>query len=77
MNQGANYAQLRDVMAPFKPFLSPKVKFSWTPELDMAFIASKEAIVQAFRTGVEIYDMSKPTCLRLVWPKKGIGYFLI
>ncbi len=27
INQVANYAQLRDIVAPFKPFLSPKVHF--------------------------------------------------
>ena len=52
VNQVANYAQLRDMMAPFKPFLSPKVKFNWTPELETAFTESKEAIIQAIRKGV-------------------------
>ena len=31
VNQVANYAQLRDIMEPFKPFLSPRCKFSWSP----------------------------------------------
>ena len=79
VNQVSNYAQLRDTMAPFKPFLSPKVKFAWTPELDAAFRASKDYIVQAIRKGVQIFDISKPTCLRTDWSekKKGIGYFLL
>ena len=42
VNQVANYAQLRDIMAPFKPFLSPRCRFEWTPELERAFQASKE-----------------------------------
>ena len=29
VNQVGNYAQLRDLMAPFKPFLSPKISFYW------------------------------------------------
>ena len=34
VNQVANYAQLRDIMAPFKPFLSPRCRSEWTPELE-------------------------------------------
>ena len=30
VNQVANYAQLRDVMAPFRAYLSPKVTFQWS-----------------------------------------------
>jgi hypothetical protein len=53
VNQVTNYAQLRDTMAPFKPFLSPRCKFSWSPELEEAFQTSKQAIVEAIREGVE------------------------
>ena len=55
-NQVANYAQLRNIMAPFKPFLSPKWRFEWTPELERAFQASKESIIGEIRHGVEIFD---------------------
>ena len=51
VNQVSNYAQLRDSMAPFKPFLSPRCKFSWSPELESTFQASKEAIIEAIRQG--------------------------
>ena len=37
VNQVANYAQLRDIMEPFKPFLIPRCKFSWSPQLEEAF----------------------------------------
>ena len=57
VNQVSNYAQLRDIMAPFRPFL-------WTAELESAFIASKDAIIAAIPTGVEIFDPKLPTCLR-------------
>ena len=77
VNQVSNYAQLRDVMAIFRPFLSPKYKFFWTPVLDQAFNDSKEAIIKAIQTGVEIFDLSKPTCLRPDWSSRGIGYFLL
>ncbi|XP_048589654.1 uncharacterized protein LOC125573262 [Nematostella vectensis] len=77
VNQVANYAQLRETMAPFKPFLSPRCKFTWSPDLESAFQESKEAIVQAIREGVEIYDMQRRTCLRPDWSRRGIGYFLL
>ena len=76
VNQVANYAQLRDIMAPFRPFLSDKQTFQWNDELEEAFQASKEAIVDAIREGVEIFDPNRRTCLRADWSKKGIGYFL-
>ena len=76
VNQVSNYSQLRDHMAQFRPFLSPKYKFFWNPELDNAFKASKEAIIQSIKKGVEIFDISKPTCLRPDWSTRGIGYFL-
>jgi hypothetical protein len=77
VNQVGNYAQLRDIMSPFKAFLSPSRPFHWTPELNAAFVASKASIVAAIREGVEIFDIAKPTCLRLDWSSRGIGYFLL
>ncbi|KAK3719595.1 hypothetical protein QZH41_015737, partial [Actinostola sp. cb2023] len=77
VNQVANYAQLRETMAPFKPFLSPRYKFSWSTELEEAFKASKEAIVGAIRQGVTIFDNLRRTCLRPDWSRRGIGYFLL
>ena len=77
VNQVTNYAQLRDIMAPFKPFFSPRCKFHWSPELEEAFTTSKEAIVEAIRKGVEIFDIHKRTCLRPDWSRRGIGYFLL
>ena len=77
VNQVANYGKLREFMELFRPFLSPKYKFFWTEVLDKAFEESKECIIQAIKFGVEIYDLSKPTCLRPDWSTRGIGYFLI
>lgn len=76
VNQVANYGKLSDIMAPFRPFLSPKVKFEWTPDLNRAFEESKQAIIEAIRHGVEIFDVNKTTCLRPDWSIKGVGYFL-
>ena len=76
VNQVANYAQLRNLIAPFKQFLSPRVQFLWTPELDKKFQESKKAFVAAIEHGVEIFDVSLRTCLRPDWSKQGIGYYL-
>jgi hypothetical protein len=76
INQVGNYAKLREHMAPFKPLLSPRTPFKWTPELDDAFRASKGAIIEAIRRGVEIFDITKRSCIRPDWSKQGLGYFL-
>ena len=77
LNQVSNYAQMRKIMSPFKPFLSPKCSFQWTPELDATFNLSKEIIIEAICHGVEIFDPLKRTCLRPDWSRQGIGYFLL
>ena len=77
VNQLSSYAQLRDVMEPFRPFLSSKVKFYWDEKLNQAFETSKDFIVNSIKHGVQIFDMNKPVCLRPDWSKKGIGYVLI
>ena len=45
INQVANYTQLRKFTCPFCKFLSPKIKFEWTSELNEAFNQSKDLIV--------------------------------
>ena len=77
VNQVASYAQLREMMAPFRRFLSPKVKFEWNPSLDKVFEESKCAIIELIKEGVQIFDINRPTCLRPDWSRKGIGYVLL
>ena len=76
VNQVSNYAQLREMMRPFKPFLSPKTPFTWNDDLQMRFDASKAAIIDAIKFGVKIFDPKKPTCLRPDWSNLGVGYYL-
>ena len=76
VNQVSHYAKLRNMMEPFRKFLSPKEKFVWNEELDALFNDSKSRIVEAIKEGVEIFDITRPTCLRTDWSKQGIGYFL-
>ena len=64
-------------MRLFKPFLSPKYNFFWSEVLDKAFNDSKNHIIESILEGVEIFDVTKPTCLRPDWSKKGIGYLLL
>ena len=76
VTQVAHYGRLTDLMAPFRPLLSPKTAFDWTPELEAAFQHSRAAIVQQIRDGVEIFDPKLKTCLTPDWSKQGIGYWL-
>ena len=76
VNQVAHYAQLREMLEPFRRFLSPKVPFEWNAELDSAFTKSRDCIIAAIREGVQIFDVTRRTCLRTDWSKNGIGYFL-
>ena len=64
VNQVAHYAQLRDMMAPFRKFLSPKVPFEWNDELEKTFQESKKQIVDAIREGMRIFDPTHRTALR-------------
>lgn len=77
VNQVSNHAELRDIMAPFRPFLSPRHSFSWNPELDAAFEKSKVAIIDSIKEGIGILDTQRHTCLCPDFSNRGIGYFLM
>ena len=77
VNQVSNYAQLRDIMAPFRIFLKKNQRFFWNNEFDKIFQSSKSAITRMIEKGVQIFDITKPTCLRPDWSSRGIGYFLL
>ncbi|XP_068238500.1 uncharacterized protein [Palaemon carinicauda] len=76
VNQVSHYGRATDLMEPFRPLLSPKVRFQWGPELENAFERSKAAIIREIKKGVEISNPNKPTCLNPDWSKVGIGYWL-
>ena len=76
VNQVSHYAKLTDLMAPFKPLLSPKTRFRWDDELEHAFQKSKLEIVEAIKEGVKIFEPHRVTALSPDWSKTGIGYFL-
>jgi hypothetical protein len=64
------------MMEPFRKFLSPKVKFEWSDELNSIFEDSKSRIIEAIQEGVRIFDITRRTCIRTDWSETGIGYFL-
>ena len=76
VNQVSHYARLTDLMAPFKPLLSPKTRFQWNDDLEQSFQRAKLEIVKAIEEGVRIFDPSRVTTLSPDWSKTGIGYFL-
>ena len=76
VNQVSNYARLGDIMAPFKPFLSPRMRFEWNEQLEDAFNKSKVEIVEAIKLGVTIFDPTRTTVLSPDWSKTGMGYFM-
>ena len=76
VTQVSHYAKLTELMEPFKKFLSPKVRFEWSEDLDQRFEKSKLEIITAIEEGVQIFDPNRATVLMADWSKKGIGYFL-
>ena len=76
VNQVSHYGRTTRLMEPFKPLLSPKTPFYWSPELEKAFTHSKTAISDEIREGVQIFDPSRRTCLSPDWSTTGVGYWL-
>ena len=70
-----NFASAK-VMQPFRNLLSPSIKFTWTDELNDAFIKSKRQIISEITRGVEIFNKKLPTCLATDWSQKGVGFWL-
>ena len=66
VNKVTKYAQLRDIMRPFKPFLSRKKPFRWSVDLESAFQASKSSIIEAISHGVDIFDLRKRRAFDLI-----------
>ena len=64
------------VMAPFKHLLSGKIPFAWSDELETAFIASKEEIVNQCEKGIRNFRPNAPTALATDWSKLGMGCWL-
>ena len=76
INQISYSFAIAPVMAPFRHLLSSKVPFQWSTELQTAFDASKQEILQQCERGVRTFDPKLPTALATDWAKFGMGYWL-
>ena len=65
------------IMEVFRPLLKPKAKFDWTPELDHAFVKSKEEIINKIIYGIKTFDPKLTTCLATDYSRSGIGFHLL
>ena len=63
-------------MLPFRELLKPSTPFEWTDKLSDTLTALKDHICSSIRTGVEIFDKGRPTCLATDWSRSGIGFWL-
>jgi hypothetical protein len=64
------------VMEPFRHLLSSKSTFSWSPDLEAAFQASKVEVARQCEAGVRAFDPTLPTALATDWCKTAMGYWL-
>ena len=71
VNQVSNYAQLRDFMAIFRPFFSPKYKFFWSEVLDKEFEQSKKLIIESIREVSRFLTCQKPHAFVQIGPHVG------
>jgi hypothetical protein len=77
VNQVAFAFSASSMMEPFRHLLKPKLKFAWSPQLQVTFEESRWVIVEMVTEGVKIFDMKRVTCLLTDWSKMGLGFFLV
>ena len=65
-----------EIMSPFRHLLSTNTPFEWTDNLEAAFSASKETILEMIKRGVYSFDFELETCLSTDYSKEGIGWIL-
>ena len=76
INQVAYAHSLTSDLAPFTSLLKPKNEFYWDDSLQTIFDRSKKAIVSKVKSGVQIFDPLRKTCLITDWSKTGSGFLL-
>ena len=64
-------------MLPFRNLLKSGEPFKWDENLDQIFNETKDLIIEEIRSGIEIFDKKRPTCLATDWSKDGIGFLLL
>ena len=65
-----------EIMAPFRHLLSQTTPLEWTDDLETAFSASNETIMEMIRKGVHTFDPELETCLSTDYSKEGMGWIL-
>ena len=65
-----------EIMAPFRHLLSPGNDFVWSDDLEKAFVASKNKIIELIQQGVYSFDPTMVTCLSTDYSKEGFGWML-
>ena len=63
-------------MEPFRSLLSSKLPFTWSPELNEAFIESKHEVVRQCQLGVRKFEPQRPTALASDWSRALVGCWL-
>ena len=64
------------VMQPLRHLLSSKAAFSWSPELDAAFQASKVEVAKQCHAGVRSFDPALTTAVATDWCKTAMGVWM-
>ena len=64
-------------MSLIRNFVSSKHKFIWTENLNQAFSKSKKKIINAIKSGVQIFNIENTICLRPDFSKQNLGKKLI
>lgn len=75
VNQVANYAQLRDIMAPFRPFLSEKHPFSWNDKLHprkLSLMLSTKVLRSLTHVAAQVFERTGQTGNWLFPPTKAL-----
>ena len=69
-------SNISEVRSCYAHLLSPNTPFEWTDELEEAFTASKEKIIESIQKGVYSFDPRLETCLSTDYSKEGMGWIL-
>ena len=78
-NQVSYCALIRKILATFRELLKPDEpgrRFYWSDKLQTLFEQSRIEIVKSAMSGVETFELSRPTVLETDFSKEGLGYWL-
>ena len=76
VNQVSYTFATSSVMEPFRHLLSSKAAFSWSPQLEAAFQASKVEVAKQCHAGVRSFNPALPTATATDWSKTAMGVWM-